>query len=305
MAISRAQLAKELEPGLNSLFGLNYDEYDREYEEIFSIEDSSRAFEEEVLITGFGSAPTKTEGQGVVFDNASESFSARYTHDTVALAFALTEEAIEDNLYDSLGKRYVKALAKSMANTKEIKGADVLNNAFSSSFTGGDGVSLINTAHPLAGGGTAANRATTMADLNETSLEDALIDISTFTDDKGLTISVQADKLIVPPQLVFVADRILNSNQRVGTSDNDLNAIKNTGVLPGGYSVNHYLNDPDAFFILTSVTAQGEGLKMFQRTGMETSMEPDFSTGNIRYKARERYSFGFSDWRGIYGSQGA
>ena len=300
MAISRAQLAKELEPGLNSLFGLNYDEYDREYEEIFSIEDSSRAFEEEVLITGFGSAPTKTEGQSVNFDQASESFSARYTHDTVALAFALT-----DNLYDSLGKRYVKALAKSMANTKEIKGADVLNNAFSSSFTGGDGVSLINTAHPLAGGGSAANRATTMADLNETSLEDALIDISTFTDDKGLTISVQADKLIVPPQLVFVADRILNSNQRVGTSDNDLNAIKNTGVLPGGYSVNHYLNDPDAFFILTSVTAQGEGLKMFQRTGMETSMEPDFTTGNIRYKARERYSFGFSDWRGVYGSQGA
>tara|TARA_R100000781_G_scaffold87985_2_gene54164 strand:+ start:80 stop:997 length:918 start_codon:yes stop_codon:yes gene_type:complete len=305
MAISRAQLAKELEPGLNSLFGLNYDEYDREYEEIFSIEDSNRAFEEEVLITGFGSAPTKTEGQGVVFDNASESFSARYTHDTVALAFALTEEAVEDNLYDSLGKRYVKALAKSMAHTKEVKGADVLNNAFSSSFTGGDGVSLINTAHPLAGGGTAANRATTMADLNETSLEDDLISISTFTDDKGLTISVQADKLIVPPQLVFVADRILNSPGRTGTSDNDLNAIKNTGVLPGGYSVNHYLNDPDAYFILTSVTAQGEGLKMFQRTGMETSMEPDFSTGNIRYKARERYSFGFSDWRGIYGSQGA
>ena len=305
MAISRAQLAKELEPGLNSLFGLNYDEYDREYEEIFSIEDSNRAFEEEVLITGFGSAPTKTEGQGVSFDNASESFSARYTHDTVALAFALTEEAVEDNLYDSLGKRYVKALAKSMAHTKEVKGADVLNNAFSSSFTGGDGVSLINTAHPLAGGGTAANRATTMADLNETSLEDDLISISTFTDDKGLTISVQADKMIIPPQLVFVADRILNSPGRTGTADNDINAIRNTGVLPGGYSVNHYLNDPDAYFILTSVTAQGEGLKMFQRTGMETSMEPGFTTGNIRYKARERYSFGFSDWRGIYGSQGA
>lgn len=305
MAISRAQLAKELEPGLNSLFGLSYDEYNNEYEEIFSIEDSSRAFEEEVLITGFGSAPTKTEGQGVVFDNASESWSARYTHDTVALAFALTEEAIEDNLYESLSKRYTKALAKSMANTKEVKGADVLNNAFSSSFTGGDGVSLINTAHTLSGGGTAANRATTMADLNEASLEDALIDISTFTDDRGLTISVQADKLVVPPQLVFVADRILNSQQRSGTADNDLNAIKNTGVLPGGYSVNHYLTDPDAFFILTSVNSAGEGLKMFQRSPMETSMEPDFSTGNIRYKARERYSFGFSDWRGIYGSQGA
>ena len=258
-----------------------------------------------MLITGFGGAPVKSEGQGVEFDNASESFSARYTHDTVALAFALTEEAVEDNLYDSLGKRYVKALAKSMANTKEVKGADVLNNAFSSSFTGGDGVSLVNTAHPLAGGGTAANRATTMADLNEASLEDALIDISTFTDDRGLTISVTADKLIIPPQLVFVADRILNSQQRSGTADNDINAIRNTGVLPGGYAVNHYLTDPDAFFVLTSVNAMGEGLKMFQRSPMETSMEPDFSTGNIRYKARERYSFGFSDWRGIYGSQGA
>ena len=305
MAISRAQLAKELEPGLNSLFGLSYDEYNNEYEEIFSIEDSNRAFEEEVLITGFGSAPTKTEGQGVSFDNASESYSARYTHDTVALAFALTEEAVEDNLYDSLGKRYVKALAKSMANTKEVKGADVLNNAFSSSFTGGDGKSLIATDHPLSGGGSAANRATSMADLNETSLEDALIDISGFTDDRGLTISVQASKMVVPSELVFVAERILNSNLRTGTSDNDLNAVKSTGVLPGGYSVNHYLTDPDAFFLLTSVTDQGDGLKMFQRSGMETSMEPDFATGNIRYKARERYSFGFSDWRGIYGSQGA
>jgi len=305
MAISRAQLAKELEPGLNSLFGLSCDEYDREYEDIFSIEDSNRAFEEEVLITGFGSAPTKTEGQGVSFDNASESYSARYTHDTVALAFALTEEAIEDNLYDSLGKRYTKALAMSMANTKEVKGADVLNNAFSSSFTGGDGKSLIATDHPLSGGGSAANRATSMADLNETSLEDALIDISGFTDDRGLTISVQATKMIVPSELVFVAERILNSNLRTGTSDNDLNAIRSTGVLPGGYSVNHYLTDPDAFFLLTSVTDQGDGLKMFQRSGMETSMEPDFATGNIRYKARERYSFGFSDWRGIYGSQGA
>jgi len=305
MAISRAQLAKELEPGLNSLFGLSYDEYNNEYEEIFSVEDSNRAFEEEVLITGFGSAPTKTEGQGVSFDNASESYSARYTHDTVALAFALTEEAVEDNLYDSLGKRYVKALAKSMANTKEVKGADVLKNAFSSSFTGGDGKSLIATDHPLSGGGSAANRATSMADLNETSLEDALIDIGGFTDDRGLTISVQASKMIVPSELVFVADRILNSQLRTGTSDNDLNSIKNTGVLSGGYSVNHYLTDPDAFFILTSVTDQGDGLKMFQRSGMETSMEPEFSTGNIRYKARERYSFGFSDWRGIYGSQGA
>jgi|TARA_R100000149_G_C5874599_1_gene138354 hypothetical protein len=305
MAISRSALAKELEPGLNALFGLSYDQYDAEYAAIFSQETSDRAFEEEVLITGFGGAPTKTEGAGVSFDNASESYSARYTHETVALAFALTEEAQEDNLYDSLGKRYTKALARSMANTKEVKGANVLNNAFSSSFTGGDGVSLINTAHPLAGGGTAANRATTMADLNETSLEDALIDISTFTDDRGLTISVNATKLVVPPQLVFVADRILNSPGRSGTADNDINAIANTGVLPGGYTVNHYLTDPDAFFLLTSVTEAGEGLKMFQRTAMETSMEPDFSTGNIRYKARERYSFGFSDWRGVYGSQGA
>jgi hypothetical protein len=287
------------------LFGMSYDTYDREYEEIFSIEDSQRAFEEEVLITGFGSAPVKTEGQGVSFDTASEGFTARYTHDTIALAFSLTDEAVEDNLYDSLGRRYVKALARSMANTKEVKGADVLNNAFNTSFAGGDGQPLISTAHPLAGGGTLANRATTMADLNETSLEDSLIDISTFTDDRGLTISVQATKLVIPPQLTFVADRILNSQQRVGTADNDINAIRNTGVLPGGYTVNHYLTDPDAYFILTSVTESGEGLKMFQRTAMETSMEPDFSTGNIRYKARERYSFGFSDWRGIYGSQGA
>ena len=305
MAISRAQLAKELEPGLNSLFGMNYDEYDREYEDIFVIEDSNRAFEEEVLIVGFGSAPVKSEGQGVSFDNASESFSSRYTHETVSLAFALTEEAIEDNLYDSLGKRYVKALAKSMANTKEVKGADVLNNAFSSSFLGGDGKSLIASDHPLAGGGSAANRASTMADLNEASLEDAFIDISTFTDDRGLIISVQPERLVVPPQLVFVADRILQSDLRSGTADNDVNAIKNTGVLPGGYVVNHYLNDPDAFFILTSVNEAGDGLKMFQRSPMETSMEPDFSTGNIRYKARERYSFGFSDWRSVYGSQGA
>jgi hypothetical protein len=305
MAISRAQLAKELEPGLNALFGMSYDSYTNEYEEIFAIEDSQRAFEEEVLITGFGGAPTKTEGQSVAFDNANEGYTARYTHDTIALAFALTEEAQEDNLYDSLGKRYVKALAKSMQNTKEVKGADVLNNAFNTSFLGGDGKVLIATDHPLTGGGTLANRASTMADLNETSLEDALIDISTFTDDRGLTISVRATKLVVPPQLVFVADRILNSPQRVGTADNDINAIANTGVLPGGYTVNHYLTDTDAFFLLTSVTEAGEGLKMFQRTPMETSMEPDFSTGNIRYKARERYSFGFSDFRGVYGSQGA
>ena len=302
MAISRAQLAKELEPGLNALFGMSYDSYDQEYEDIFAIEDSNRAFEEEVLVTGFGGAPVKSEGQGVEFDNASESFSARYTHDTVALAFALTEEAVEDNLYDSLGKRYVKALAKSMANTKEVKGADVLNNAFSSSFTGGDGVSLINTAHPLAGGGTAANRATTMADLNEASLEDALIDISTFTDDRGLTISVMADKLVIPPQLVFVADRILNSTQRSGTADNDINAINSMGMIPQGYRVNNFLTDPDSFYIITDVP---NGMKMFSRTPLTTSMEGDFDTGNVRYKARERYAFGASDFRGIFGVEGA
>ena len=305
MAISRAQLAAELEPGLNALFGQNYDAYDREYEEIFAIEDSDRAFEEEVLITGFGSAPVKTEGQGVVFDTASEGYTSRYVHDTVSLAFALTEEAQEDNLYDSLGRRYVKALARSMMNTKEIKGADILNNAFDTNFAGGDGQPLVSTSHPLAGGGTLANRETTMADLNETSLENMLISISEFTDDKGLQISVQATKMIVPPQLVFVADRILNSDQRVATADNDINAIKNTGVLPGGYSVNHYLSDPDAFFILTSITDAGEGLKMFQRTPLETTMEPDFTTGNLRYKSRERYSFGFSDFRGVFASQGA
>jgi len=305
MAISRAQLAKELEPGLNSLFGMSYDSKPSQYTEIFSIEDSQRAFEEEVLISGFGGAPTKSEGGRVSFDNATESYTSRYTHETIALAFALTEECVEDNLYDSLGKRYTKSLGRSMANTKEIKGADVLNNAFSSSYTGGDGVSLINTGHTLAGGGTAANRASSMADLNETSLEDALIDISDFADDRGLLVSVQAEKLVVPSELVFVAERILNSTGRPGSADNDLNAVKSTGVLPGGYTVNNYLTDPDAFFILTSVTTMGEGLKMFQRSSMETSMEPDFSTGNIRYKARERYSMGWSDWRGIYGSQGA
>ena len=305
MAITRAQLAKELEPGLNALFGMSYDEHGEEYKDIFPMETSAKAFEEEVLITGFGAAPDKHEGQSVVFDNANESYSSRYTHDTVSLAFSLSEEAIEDNLYDSLSKRYTRALARSMAHTKEVKGASILNNAFSSSFAGGDGVSLINTAHPLAGGGTEANRASTMADLNETSLEANLVDLATFVDDRGLQIAVTASKMIIPPQLVFVAERLLQSAGRTGTADNDLNAIKNTGMIPGGYVVNHYLNDPDAYFLITSVTDAGEGLKGFQRTALSTSMEPEFSTGNIRYKARERYSFGFSDFRGIYGSQGA
>ena len=284
---------------------MEYDQHGQEYSEIFQMEDSSKAFEEEVLIVGFGAAPDKTEGQSVVFDNAKESYTARYNHSTVALAFALTEEAIEDNLYDSLGKRYTRALARSMSHSKEVTAANILNNAFSSSHTGGDGKSLINTAHPLSGGGTDANRATTMADLNETSLEAALVDLATFTDDRGLNISVMASKLVIPPQLIFVADRLLASANRTGTADNDINAIKNTGMISGGYVVNHHLTDVDAFFLTTSITDQGEGLKGFQRSAMSTSMEPDFATGNIRYKARERYSFGFSNWRGIYGSQGA
>jgi len=305
MAISRAQLAKELEPGLNALFGLEYDEYNNEFSEIFSVEDSERAFEEEVMIVGFGAAPVKTEGGGVNFDSASEGYTARYTHETVSLAFALTQEAIEDNLYDQLGRRYTKALARSMQHTKEVKGANVLNNAFDSDFTIGDGKVLIATDHPLAGGGSAANRATTMADLNETSLEDNIIDISTFVDDRNLTIAVRPDKIIVPPQLTFVADRLLNTPGRVNSSDNDINSIRNQGSIPNGFSVNHYLTDPDAYFILTSVNSDGEGLKMFNRSSLNTSMEPEFSTGNIRYKARERYSFGVSNWRGVFGSQGA
>ena len=239
MAISRAQLAKELEPGLNALFGLEYDENNEEYKEIYSIEDSDRAFEEEVLVVGFGAAPVKEEGAGVSFDNASEGYTARYTHETVALAFSLTEEAIEDNLYEQLGRRYTKALARSMQHTKEVKGANVLNNAFDANFAIGDGQQLISTAHPLAGGGTARNRATTMADLNETSLEDNIIDISTFVDDRNLTIAVRPDKLIIPPQLSFIADRLLNTPGRVGTADNDINSIRNQSSIPNGYSVNH------------------------------------------------------------------
>ena len=304
MAISRQQLAKELEPGLNALFGLEYQNYENQHVEIFDIETSDRAFEEEVMLSGFANAAVKSEGAAVTFDTANETFTSRYTHETVALAFAITEEAIEDNLYDKISTRYTKALARSMANTKQIKAANVLNNGFSSSFPGGDGKELFATDHPTQSGD-AKNELSTSADLSETSLEQALIDIAGFTDDKSIPIAAQARTLHIPRQLVFVAERLMASPYRVGTADNDVNAIKNTGVLPGGYVVNHYLNDPDAFFILTSVNSAGEGLKMFQRSPMETSMEPDFSTGNIRYKARERYSFGFSDWRGIYGSQGA
>jgi hypothetical protein len=300
MAINRSQLAKELEPGLNALFGLEYARYEAEHAEIFDTESSDRAFEEEVLISGFGNAEVKAEGSGVRFDNANEGYTSRYTHETVALAFALTEEAVEDNLYDRLGARYTKALARSMANTKQIKAAAVLNNAFATA--GGDGKVLIATDHPLGGGGSLANRATTMADLNETSLEDALINISTFTDDRGLNIALRGMKLIVPPQLQFVADRLLQSPGRVGTADNDVNAIRNTGMIPDGYVVNHYLTDTDAFFIKTDCP---DGFKHFERSPMSTALEGDFDTGNMRYKARERYSFGYSNFRAVYGSQGA
>ena len=300
MAINRAQLAKELEPGLNALFGMEYARYEAEHAEIYDTESSDRAFEEETLIVGFGNAEVKSEGSGVRFDNANEGYTSRYTHETVALAFALTEESVEDNLYDRLGARYTKALARSMANTKQIKAASVLNNAFST--TGGDGVSLINTSHPLGGGGTLANRETTMADLNETSLEDALINISTLTDDRGLNIALRGMKLIVPPQLQFVADRLLQTPGRVGTSDNDINSIKNQGMIPDGYVVNHYLTDTDAFFLKTDCP---DGFKYFERSPMQTALEGDFDTGNMRYKARERYSFGYSNFRAVYGSQGA
>ena len=302
MAINRAQLVKELEPGLNALFGLEYDRYENEHAEIFDTENSDRAFEEEVMLAGFAQAPVKGEGASVSYDTAQETFTSRYTHETVALAFSLTEEAIEDNLYDSLSSRYTRALARSMANTKQVKAANVLNNGFNSSFPGGDGKELFATDHPTLTGGDQSNEPTTAADLNETSLENALIDISQFKDERGIKINVQARKLIVPPQLQFVAERILQSPGRVSTSDNDINAMKNMGMFPEGYVVNHYLTDTDAFFIKTDAP---NGMKHFVRSPMSTGMEGDFETGNVRYKARERYSFGFSDWRGMYASPGA
>jgi len=302
MAISRAQLAKELEPGLNALFGMEYARYENEHAEIFETESSDRAFEEEVLIVGFGNARDKSEGQSVGYDSASEGFTSRYTHETVALAFALTEEAVEDNLYDRLGARYTKALARSMAHSKQVKAANVLNNAFNSSFAGGDGVELVSNAHPLAGGGTFSNRPSASSDLNETSLEDALISISTFVDDRNMILALQGVKLIVPPQLQFVADRLLDTPGRVGTAYNDINAIRNMGMLPQGYAVNHFLTDTDAWFVKTDCP---DGFKHFERSPISTSMEGDFDTGNVRYKARERYSFGFSNPRAVFGSQGA
>jgi len=302
MAINRAQLVKELEPGLNALFGLEYARYENEHEEIFDTETSERAFEEEVMLSGFGEAPVKGEGAAVSYDYAQETFTARYSHETVALAFSLTEEAIEDNLYDTLSSRYTRALARSMSQTKQIKAANVLNNGFNSSFPGGDGKELFATDHPSLTAGDQSNEPSTAADLNETSLENAMIDIAAFKDERGLKVNVQARKLIVPPQLQFVADRLLNTPNRVATSDNDINALRNMGMLPEGYTVNHFLTDTDAFFIKTD---SPNGLKHFVRSGIKTGMEGDFETGNVRYKARERYSFGFSDWRGMYGSPGA
>ena len=300
MAINRAQLAKELEPGLNALFGMEYSRYENEHAEIFDQETSDRAFEEEVMLVGFGEAAVKQEGSAVQFDTAQESFTARYSHETVALAFSLTEEAVEDNLYDTLSARYTRSLARSMAYTKQTKAANILNNAFSTA--GGDGVSLVNTAHPTALGGTFSNRNSTDADLNETSLEQAMIDIAGFIDERGLKIAMQGRKLIIPVSIQFVADRILNSTLRVGTSDNDINALRNMGMLPDGYTINHYLSDTDAYFVKTDAT---NGFKHFVRAPLTTGMEGDFDTGNMRYKARERYSFGFSDPRCVYGSQGS
>ena len=302
MAINRAQLVKELEPGLNALFGLEYSNYENEHAEIFSVESSDRAFEEEVMLSGFGEAAVKGEGASITYDDAQEVYTSRYSHETIALAFALTEEAIEDNLYDKLSSRYTKALARSMAVTKQIKAASVLNNAFSSSFPGGDGKELCATDHPTLSGANLRNELSVAADLSETSLEQALIDIAAFTDERGLKIAVRGMKLIIPKELQFTADRIMKSTLRVGTADNDINAIRNMGMVPQGYTVNHYLTDPDAFFIKTDAP---NGLKMFQRVAIKTGMEGDFETGNVRYKARERYSFGFSDPRGIFGSPGA
>ena len=304
MAISRSQLVKELEPGLNALFGMEYARYENEHREIFSEETSDRAFEEELMLTGFGAAPTKAEGAGVSYDSAQESFTARYTHETVALAFSLTEEAIEDNLYDRLSVRYTKALARSMAHTKQVKAASILNNAFDTTgpYNGGDGVSLCNTAHPTALGPNFSNRPTVGADLNETSLEQGIIDVSEFTDERGLKVALKVRKAIIPTALQFVMERLMKSTLRVETADNDINALKSMGMIPQGYAINHYLTDPDAWFLMTDAP---NGLKMFNRAAMKTAFEGDFDTGNVKYKARERYSFGWSDPRGIYGSPGA
>jgi hypothetical protein len=302
MAISRAQLLKELLPGLNALFGLEYSRYGEEHKEIYETETSERSFEEETKLAGFSAAPVKPEGQAIAYDNAQEAWTARYNHETIAMGFSITEEAIEDNLYDSLSARYTKALARAMAYTKQVKAAAILNNGFNSAVVYGDGVSLFSTSHPLISGGTNSNRPSTAADLNETSLEAAVIQIAGWTDERGLLIAAKPRKLIVPPALMFVATRLLETELRVSTADNDINAIKNNGSIPEGYTVNHFLTDTNAWFLTTDVP---NGLKHFVRMPLQNSMDGDFDTGNVRYKARERYSFGVSDPLGIYGSPGA
>jgi hypothetical protein len=302
MAISRAQLLKELLPGLNALFGMEYKRYGEEHKEIFETETSERSFEEETKLSGFSAAPVKNEGSAIAYDNAQEAWTARYNHETIAMGFSLTEEAIEDNLYDSLSSRYTKALARAMAYTKQVKAASILNNGFSSAVTYGDGQALFSTAHPLVSGGTNSNRPAVAADLNETSLEAAVIQIAGWTDERGLLIAAKPRKLVVPPALMFVATRLLETELRVATADNDINALKNNGSIPEGYTVNHYLTDTNAWFLLTDVP---NGLKHFVRTPLQTSMDADFDTGNSRYKSRERYSFGVSDPLGAYGSPGA
>jgi hypothetical protein len=302
MAISRAQLLKELLPGLNALFGLEYKKYGEQHKEIFETESSERSFEEETKLSGFSAAPVKNEGSAIEYDNAQEAWTARYNHETIAMGFSLTEEAIEDNLYDSLSTRYTKALARAMAYTKQVKAANILNTAFTSGVTYGDGKVLCATDHPLVSGGVNSNRPSTGVDLNETSLEAAVIQIAAWTDERGLLIAAKPTKLVIPPALQFVATRLLETEQRVATADNDINALKNNGSIPGGYTINNYLTDTNAWFLLTDVP---NGLKHFVRTPMQTSMEADFDTGNSRYKARERYSFGVSDPLGIFGSPGA
>ncbi len=303
MAISRAQLAKELEPGLNALFGLEYNRYENEHGEIFEEESSDRAFEEEVMLGGFSTAPVKSEGGSLTYDDAQETYTARYTHETIALAFSITEEAIEDNLYDRLASRYTKALARSMAQTKQIKAASILNNAFTAGASaGGDGKALAATDHPLLSGGSFSNRPAVASDLNETSMEDALISIAGFVDERGLKVALRGTKLVIPRQLQFVAERLMVSNLRVGTADNDVNALKSMGMLPEGYAVNDFLTDPDAWFVKTDAP---RGFVHFERVKMSTGMEDDFDTGNMRFKARERYSFGFSNPRAVFGSSGA
>lgn len=301
MAISRAQMMKELLPGLNALFGLEYDTYENEHEDIYEMESSDRAFEEEVQLSGFGAAPVKSEGSAIAYDTAQEVFTARYNHETVALGYSITEEAVEDNLYDSLSARYTKALARAMASTKQTKAASPLNNGFGT-FQSGDGVVLFSTSHPLVNGGTNSNRPTTLSDLNETSLEQAVIDIAAFTDQRGLKVAARPKRLIVPAANMFVATRVLESDRRAGTADNDVNALRTNGSIPDGWRVNHYITGDDDWFIITDVP---NGMKGFNRTPLQTSMDGDFDTGNVRYKARERYSFGVSDPLGIYGSSGA